>query len=190
MRRKGLIALEPEDLKAWRARNELTQQAAADSLGISRRTYVAYEQGESAIPIVVEYACNWLDKNPAAIQPRDRFRITLTDGGTAGTREVALAGMALIQGTLARLEAAGVLSSEMLLEICNTAIAQHSAGLVKRCANRRTGDRQNTRRKASRAKDGVPIQKLRKGSARRINAGATVMRRRCLIMWTVRRLWS
>jgi DNA-binding XRE family transcriptional regulator len=126
MRRKGLIALEPEDLKAWRARNELTQQAAADSLGISRRTYVAYEQGESAIPIVVEYACNWLDKNPAAIQPRDRFRITLTDGGTAGTREVALAGMALIQGTLARLEAAGVLSSEMLLEICNTAIAQHS----------------------------------------------------------------
>jgi DNA-binding XRE family transcriptional regulator len=121
-----LITLEPEDLKAWRARNELTQQAAADSLGISRRTYVAYEQGESAIPIVVEYACNWLDKNPAAIQPRDRFRIALTDGGTAGTREVALAGLALIQGTLARLQAAGVVSSEMLREICNTAIDQHN----------------------------------------------------------------
>jgi DNA-binding XRE family transcriptional regulator len=126
MRRKDLIALEPEDLKAWRARNELTQQAAADALGISRRTYVAYEQGESTIPIVVEYACNWLDKNPAAIQPSDRFRIALTDGGTAGTREVALASLALIQSTLAQLEAAGVLSSEMLLEICNTAIDQHN----------------------------------------------------------------
>jgi DNA-binding XRE family transcriptional regulator len=118
--------MEPQDLKAWRDRNDLTQQIAADALGISRRTLVAYEQGESDIPRVVEYACNWLDKNPAAIEPRDRFRIALTDGGTAGTREVALASLALIQSTLSRLKSDGVLSSEMLLGICNLAIDQHS----------------------------------------------------------------
>ena len=118
--------MEPQDLKAWRDRNDLTQQDAADALGISRRTLVAYEQGESEIPRVVEYACSWLDKNPAAIEPRDRFRIALTDGGTAGTREVALASLALIQSTLARLKTGGILSSEMLLDICNAAIDQHN----------------------------------------------------------------
>jgi DNA-binding XRE family transcriptional regulator len=118
--------MEPKDLKAWRDRNHLTQQGAADALGISRRTLVAYEQGESDIPRAVEYATNWLDKNPAAIEPRDRFRIALTDGGTAGTREVALASLALIQSTLAQLKSHGVLSSEMLLDICNIAIDQHN----------------------------------------------------------------
>ena len=38
----------------------------------------------------------------------------------------ALVGLALIQSTLARLEAAGVVSSEMLREICNAAIDQHN----------------------------------------------------------------
>jgi DNA-binding XRE family transcriptional regulator len=118
--------MEPQDLKAWRDRNDLTQQSAADALEISRRTLVAYEQGESNIPRAIEYACNWLDKNPAAIEPRDRFRIALTDGGTAGTREVALVSLALIQGTLARLKTGGILSSEMLLDICNAAIDQHN----------------------------------------------------------------
>jgi DNA-binding XRE family transcriptional regulator len=120
--------MEPQDLKAWRDRNNLTQQDAADALGISRRTLVAYEQGESSIPRVVEYACNWLDRNPVAIEPRDRFRIALTEGGTAGTREVALASLALIQSTLARLKAGGMLSSEMLLDICNSAIDEHNQG--------------------------------------------------------------
>jgi transcriptional regulator with XRE-family HTH domain len=118
--------MEPQDLKAWRDRNNLTQQAAADALGISRRTLVAYEQGESDIPRVVEFACAWLDKNPAAIEPRDRFRLVLTDGGTAGTREVALASLALIQATLARLKTGGALSTEMIRDICNAAIQQHN----------------------------------------------------------------
>src|SRR5271165_3183249 len=123
---KGSL-MEPLDLKAWRERNNLTQQEAADALGISRRTLVAYEQGDSDIPRTVEYACNWLDKNPAAIEPHDRLRIALTDGGTASTREVALASLALIQATLARLKGAAVLSSEMLLDICNAAIDQHNS---------------------------------------------------------------
>jgi transcriptional regulator with XRE-family HTH domain len=118
--------MEPLDLKAWRDRNDLTQQDAADALGISRRTLVAYEQGESDIPRVVEYACGWLDRNPAAIEPRDRFRIALTDGGTAGTREVAIASLALVQSVLARFKTAGLVSSEMLLDICNAAIDQHN----------------------------------------------------------------
>ena len=119
--------MEPADIKSWRERNDLTQQDAADALGISRRTLVAYEQAESEIPRTVEYACNWLDKNPAAIEPRDRFRIALTDGGTAGTREVALASLALVQATLARLKGAGMISSDMLLDICNGAIEQHNS---------------------------------------------------------------
>jgi DNA-binding transcriptional regulator YiaG len=117
--------MEPQDLKAWRERNNLTQQAAADALEISRRTLVAYEQGESDIPRVVEFACSWLDKNPAAIEPRDRFRMGLTEGGTAGTRDVAIATFSLLKHTLARLKGAGVLSSEMLLQICNAAIKEH-----------------------------------------------------------------
>lgn len=117
--------MEPQDLKAWRDRNDLTQQSAADALGISRRTLVAYEQGESDIPRVVEYACNWLDRNPAAIEPRDRFRILLSEGGTAGTREVALASLTLIQKTLEQLKTGGVLSSEVLLDIFNKAIEMH-----------------------------------------------------------------
>jgi DNA-binding XRE family transcriptional regulator len=122
----GMTNMEPQDLKAWRERNDLTQKSAADALEISRRTLVAYEQGESDIPRVVEYACNWLDKNPAAIEPRDRFRIALTDGGTASTREVAIAGIALIQATLDRLKRATIVDSGMLLDICNAAIAQQS----------------------------------------------------------------
>lgn len=118
--------MEPKDLKSWRARNDLTQQGAADALEISRRTLLSYEQGESPIPRTVEYACNWLDKNPAAIEPRDRFRIALTDGGTAGTREIALASLALIQAAIGRLKSAGVMSSEMILDICNAAIDQHN----------------------------------------------------------------
>jgi transcriptional regulator with XRE-family HTH domain len=118
--------MEPRDLRTWRERNDLTQQSAADALEISRRTLLSYEQGESPIPRIVEYACNWLDKNPAAIEPRDRFRIALTEGGTAGTREVAIASLALIQATLARLKTGGTLSSEMLLDICNAAVGQHN----------------------------------------------------------------
>jgi transcriptional regulator with XRE-family HTH domain len=117
--------MEPQDLKAWRDRNDLTQQDAANALGISRRTLVAYEHGESDIPRLVEFACNWLDRNPAAIEPRDRFRIALTEGGTAGTREVAIASFTLIQSTLKRLMTGGILSSEMLRDICNAAIDTH-----------------------------------------------------------------
>lgn len=122
--------MEPLDLKTWRERNHLTQQDAADALGISRRTLVAYEQGESDIPRMVEYSCNWLDKNPAAIEPRDRLRIALTDGGTASTREVALVSLALVQATLARLKGAAVVSSDMLRDICNDAIEQHNSSPV------------------------------------------------------------
>jgi transcriptional regulator with XRE-family HTH domain len=120
------MEMAPHELKAWRERNKITQQDAADALDISRRSFLAYEQGETPIPRTVEYACNWLDKNPAAIEPRDRLRLALTDGGIASTREVALAGLALAEATLWRLKDAGFVSSEMLLDICNAAIKQHN----------------------------------------------------------------
>src|SRR6266446_2430052 len=72
----------------------------------------------------------------------------------------------------------------------NAERVQHSAGLVTIRANRRRGDRQNTRRRERRTNGGIPIQKTRTGSPKRINAGATVISKRCLIMWTVSRLWS
>jgi len=36
----------PKHLKAWRRKSKLTQQAAADRLGISRRSYEKWEQAE------------------------------------------------------------------------------------------------------------------------------------------------
>src|SRR5580700_7381065 len=118
--------MEPLELKAWRDRNNLTQQSAADALGVSRRTLVAYEQKESEIPRAIEFACKWLDTNPAEIEPRDRFKIGLTDGGTAGTREVAIASLSLVRGMLRELMKSRALSSELFLAICNAAIADHS----------------------------------------------------------------
>ena len=118
--------MEPLDLKLWRERNNLTQQSAADALGISRRTLIAYERRDSDIPLAIEFACKWLDANPKEIEPRDRFRIPLAEGGTAGTREVAIASMSLIKQALVALKASGVVSGEMLLAICNAAIEEHS----------------------------------------------------------------
>src|SRR6266446_3454648 len=72
----------------------------------------------------------------------------------------------------------------------NAETVQQSAGLVTIRANRRRGGRRNTRRKTRCAINGIPIQETCTGSPKRINAGATVISRRCLIMWAVRRLWS
>ena len=67
---------------------------------------------------------------------------------------------------------------------------QQNTGLVIDRANRRRGDRRSARRKTRRPNAGIPIHKTRMGSPKRINAGAMVMSKRCLIIWTVRKLWS
>src|SRR4029077_13390190 len=51
----------------------------------------------------------------------------------------------------------------------NAERAQHSSGLVTIVANRRGGDRRNTRRRERRANGRIPIQKTRTGSPNRIN---------------------
>src|SRR5260370_24395164 len=56
--------------------------------------------------------------------------------------------------------------------------AQHSAGLVTIRASRRGTHRCNTRRRERRVSGGIPIQKTRTGSPKRINARATVIRSR------------
>lgn len=47
------------DLKQWRERLGLTQEQAAEALGLSRPTIARYEC-DNDIPLVVEYACNYL----------------------------------------------------------------------------------------------------------------------------------
>lgn len=57
---------------AWREKLELTQQAAATILGVSRRTLQSREQGEVPVPRETELACLWLaehaDQIPALLR--------------------------------------------------------------------------------------------------------------------------
>jgi len=45
------------DLKAWRERLGLTQQAAADLLGVHRVTVARWESGACAMPKLIGMAC-------------------------------------------------------------------------------------------------------------------------------------
>ena len=47
----------PEEFKAWRKRLGLTQAAAAEELGVTRRAIVHYERGARSISKVVRLAC-------------------------------------------------------------------------------------------------------------------------------------
>lgn len=52
----------PEVFKRWRTKRAgLTQQQAADLLGITRRTLNNWEAGDSAIPHMTELACRYLN---------------------------------------------------------------------------------------------------------------------------------
>jgi DNA-binding transcriptional regulator YiaG len=48
--------MSPDELKAWRARLGLSQAGLAEALGLSKRTYEAWEQGRFAIPAYLELA--------------------------------------------------------------------------------------------------------------------------------------
>ena len=47
----------PEELRAWRATMNLTQNSAADALGLSLRGYKNYELGETNPPPFLALAC-------------------------------------------------------------------------------------------------------------------------------------
>jgi DNA-binding XRE family transcriptional regulator len=49
--------MEKETLRAWRKARALTQREAADTVGISRRSWQDYEAGVSPIPLAIAYAC-------------------------------------------------------------------------------------------------------------------------------------
>ena len=49
--------MSPADFRAWRKSLELSQQAAADSLGIGRRTVQDYEAGAYPVPRHIALAC-------------------------------------------------------------------------------------------------------------------------------------
>jgi DNA-binding transcriptional regulator YiaG len=66
----------PADFRAWRARLDLTQQQAADLLGIHRNTVALYEEGrrrdrdaQVKIPKVVERACRDVERELAEREP-------------------------------------------------------------------------------------------------------------------------
>lgn len=52
----------PEDLKAWRVRLGMTQAAAAEALGISRRSYIDREKPETRISRERVLACLYLEQ--------------------------------------------------------------------------------------------------------------------------------
>lgn len=52
----------PEDLKVWRGRLGMTQAAAADALGISRRSYIDREKPEARISRETVLACLYLEQ--------------------------------------------------------------------------------------------------------------------------------
>lgn len=70
-------------LKMWRAVMRLTQEAAAEHIGISRRMYQAYEAGTNEIPLTVALACTarfanlgeWLPAPPKKSLP-EKPRLT------------------------------------------------------------------------------------------------------------------
>ena len=51
----------PADLRAWRHRLGLFQREAALRLDVSLRCWVAWERGETRIPLAVKLACRWLE---------------------------------------------------------------------------------------------------------------------------------
>ena len=50
--------LTADRLRAWRKRLRLSQQTAADQLGMSLRQYADYERGHAVIPTPVALACS------------------------------------------------------------------------------------------------------------------------------------
>lgn len=66
----------PQRMVLWRGQMadelgvlSITQQQAADALGVSRRTYIGWETGESPINRRVAFACNFIRQNIAALVP-------------------------------------------------------------------------------------------------------------------------
>ena len=47
----------PEDFKAWRERLDMTQQEAADAIGVTKRSVQMWEAGDRPIGRTVALAC-------------------------------------------------------------------------------------------------------------------------------------
>lgn len=57
------------DLKAWRAGRGMTQQQAAEALGIGHSTVRAIEAGTRDMSLTIALACRWLDHEATACAP-------------------------------------------------------------------------------------------------------------------------
>jgi transcriptional regulator with XRE-family HTH domain len=50
-----------DDFRAWRERMGLTQQAAAEKLGLALRTVQGYEASQEELSVLVKLACERLE---------------------------------------------------------------------------------------------------------------------------------
>jgi hypothetical protein len=66
------MAWQPEDMRAWRERLDLTQGQAGEALDLTLRAIQHYEGGSRAIPRVVELACWAIEHGPFKKAPKRR----------------------------------------------------------------------------------------------------------------------
>jgi DNA-binding XRE family transcriptional regulator len=55
----------PSELKSWRQGRKLSQKGAAEAIGISERSLLAYEKPDAVVPLVVRLAVAGLDAQAA-----------------------------------------------------------------------------------------------------------------------------
>jgi len=63
-----------KDLKAWRARLGITQEAAAELIGVSLDTIRRMEQGRSSIGHPLELACRYIETANERAETADALR--------------------------------------------------------------------------------------------------------------------
>lgn len=59
----------PQEFRAWRDRLNLTQQAAADALGTTKRAVQMWEAGDRPILRTVQLATRCLEEHPEEVRP-------------------------------------------------------------------------------------------------------------------------
>lgn len=62
----------PDDLRRWQAEMSYTYETACAALGVSRRAYATWVNGEVKIPMSVDLACSALIERLAPYSEREK----------------------------------------------------------------------------------------------------------------------